>query len=461
LYIPDELISEFMDTYTRTLEDGKECMYIVERRTPIFKMMCDLDFFDHMDGKDRSYEYRAAIETIQRTMCELGFSGHVVVCGTEDKVIDATDDHPVLTKTGKHLVWPTINVNDSTALLLRHGFIKRLETVRGERPKYNSWNDVVDERIYTANGMRMIGSRKTERCPNCNRKGCENCNKRGWIDIGRIYRPEYVISSDVAVDSEELDRLTNSVGYMVHQLSIRCPGVIDCSPRELTRDMLPSWFEIADVSQLFTSPSSSRRKRKASVLNGDSGGGDDDDDNDGEIKSRKKRFKLTSGANSVVQMATDDPRYSLISEFIRSRMPYHPSVTKISIMKHTNGNIGCYVANTDSKYCSNKMDVHKSSTVYFIVSKVGVFQRCFSIKSDIRKGGGCKCSEFKGLVSTIPDPESLLFKTNKTAAKKEYEKLFANNGLHKARVKPGQRPSFNETVRMLLDICQTKRLLLR
>ncbi len=58
--------------------------------------------------------------------------------------------------------------------------------------------------------------------------------------------------------------------------------------------------------------------------------------------------------------------------------------------------IAVRVMGEGSTFCTNKMDLHNSNTIYFwFTSDASCFQKCFSRKEEVRIGG-CRCKDYKG-----------------------------------------------------------------
>ena len=81
---------------------------------------------------------------------------------------------------GMHLVWPNLHVTHEEALTIRLGVIRALAahfTRKGSpnnrtSPSVNSWEDIVDENVYLpVPSMRLIGSDKYQKCPECQQRG--------------------------------------------------------------------------------------------------------------------------------------------------------------------------------------------------------------------------------------------------------------------------------------------------
>jgi hypothetical protein len=75
---------------------------------------------------------------------------------------------PIAWKTGVHVIYPNMYVNDAMALFMREAIIYTLRSAFGTRvTPCNDWEDVVDKSVYGGSGLRMIGNLKADKCPQC------------------------------------------------------------------------------------------------------------------------------------------------------------------------------------------------------------------------------------------------------------------------------------------------------
>jgi hypothetical protein len=189
--IPKGNYLEFLKILSLDLQNN-ERHYITELRTPLFRFICDLDFYDTSEI-DNIEEYILPIQEIIKLY--FGESA-VIICSTDTKKV--TINETTYVKTGFHLIWPKIWINVNNSKALRLLFIEKLTTLFGERPEFNSWSDVVDLAVYEDNGLRMVGCRKMGFCKKCKnkrdlRETCEMCEGSGKVDEGRVYKPKLVL----------------------------------------------------------------------------------------------------------------------------------------------------------------------------------------------------------------------------------------------------------------------------
>jgi hypothetical protein len=226
--IPVEFNDEFLFHYAISMQQGHQ-FSLVERRTPWFRYHIDLDF-----GQKEQVTLemlRSYVFTIQDTLrrffplADNIFFDCLVSSAEIKELIDKTSapghlaSSAPLIKSGFHLIWPHIWVTQQQALEIRAALLFLVTKQFGERkpPTQNLWQDVIDESIYIANGLRMIGATKWARCK-CrqnavkNQKApkvipsqvpptssgspnhgeavteiCEHCQNQGYIYEGRPY----------------------------------------------------------------------------------------------------------------------------------------------------------------------------------------------------------------------------------------------------------------------------------
>ena len=98
----------------------------------------------------------------------------------KDRLLPAPRSRRSFVKQGIHLVWPDMIVTCDIAMWIRaviiHAlsvhyplFVPHVTNAGNPVPGVfdNVWETVVDEKIYTANGLRMNGASKTDECPHC------------------------------------------------------------------------------------------------------------------------------------------------------------------------------------------------------------------------------------------------------------------------------------------------------
>ena len=137
----------------------------------------------------------------------------IIVCTTGES--KSTMEHGFeLKKTGIHIIWPHVYVDEQYAKFLRSVIIQYFENNLPKRPEYCQWDQVFDYAVISSSGLRMKGSAKIMRCTGCkNKKGdrecCEICYGQGKIipGKGRIYLPRLILDGEGNRLNDELEKM--------------------------------------------------------------------------------------------------------------------------------------------------------------------------------------------------------------------------------------------------------------
>ena len=314
LYVPPNEYEEFLADAARDI-DSNIPIYIIERRTPIYKWHLDLDILDHEPlPLDKIKNISADISQVALATLNMpvGRGDFFIILGTVPK--QKSEGH---WKTGLHIIAPYLKVNSEQCLQVRDTCIPMLK----EKYKIlNTWEDAFDESVYIGSGLRLLGSNKMEMC-SCKRKDqhCTLCNGFGKIDTGRSYSILDVITSKGKSKPEVVQKLKKNTQLALTMSSIKCFDVL---------------------------PSSS---------------------NDTEVKVRKRTVDGTT------ELITGTPD-SVVLNNLRS---INTNYEKTRITKELRSD-KCVMFHVDTKYCMNVSREHTSSNIYFVLSSRGLSQRCFS-----------------------------------------------------------------------------------
>jgi len=320
IYVPRKREHEFLAKYAAEMEKGSK-LYYVETRPSTFKYMIDIDITDdHYWSID---EIIKLTKFIQNIVYEFFQKNHMVICVTSPSKKKTEGTH-----TGIHLIWPKLVVVSETALIIRRGIVQKLNEEYGACPHgpggSKTWEDVIDECIYTRNGYRMVGSDKMTPPPN--RKPED-----------RELTVKFVMNSNGDLKQAYLERLEADYKAMAYETSIRY--VLDSYHRKGSKGIeikaLPKWLE-ADALEFAHNKG---KKTKAGTLVG--------------------------GKEHLV-----------IENFIRKNLPkeYRGGVVK-AVTRYDNGNL---LIKTNSRYCINLGREHSSNHIYFYATPDGLFQKCLS-----------------------------------------------------------------------------------
>ena len=146
LSIPCDKLGDFNRKYIESVV-AKEKVFVVEQKTPIYNFFMDLDY--KADGQLDLHQVKKICESICDKVNTLG--GHrCLVCVANPKMVGDQ------IKTGIHLNWPGLLVDQEGALRIRSHVVALLNKV------YISvkWSSVVDEAVYKGSGFRLPWSHK-------------------------------------------------------------------------------------------------------------------------------------------------------------------------------------------------------------------------------------------------------------------------------------------------------------
>ena len=327
--IPLGEYQSFLQLLAKDLNAGEK-HYISENKTPIFKFICDLDFYDEtVIGNIQSI-----VKVIQEIVNSYFGEKNIIICGADSKKVVVNEIE--LVKSGFHLVFPKLWLTVESAKKLRMLFIEKLIETFNERESYNKWEDVVDLSVYEDNGLRMVGCRKIGICKGCKNKketrdSCQMCDGVGKKDENRIYKPISVLP----LNEEYFNTIKNDYYVMLLETSI---------------------YNYAHFE---------------------------------ETKFIKELPNLVISKKPKKNKATIPELDSKIQNFIHKN--YKENYSQCSVKKVTYLDNSYYIE-IDDNFCMNVNRQHTSSNIYFQIKSSGITQRCYCKKETIngRLHGICK-----------------------------------------------------------------------
>jgi hypothetical protein len=198
LSVPFDRLNEFHERYVNAVERGEE-LFLVEQKTPTYNFFVDIDYKDDVSlNMDE-------IKDICKVICD-----KVKRHGGKDCLISVSPPKKCgsLIKTGVHLNWHGLVVDQSSAIALREHILVALSKAKGSL----DWNEIIDAAVYgdaqrgtKGSGFRMIWSHKMGR------------GEKGERVVQRAYLPLFIykwgpLSTILAVDQKpNLDILKMSV----------------------------------------------------------------------------------------------------------------------------------------------------------------------------------------------------------------------------------------------------------
>lgn len=280
------------------------------------------------------------------------------------------NDAANVVKNGIHVHMPKLFVNASQALVIRESLLVDFTARYGQVFGHSSWKDIIDEAIYTRNGLRMTYSVKAMPCKTCRSNRNQSAFKcphpqcvEGHV-IGPCYKPLCIIHGCGEENEKGLQPLLNNVHLAVSLTSIRCRADA----------MVTRGFVIYPGAPMYV-PEEKRAKQTdgASMF---------DRDERAAKRALKNMTKLTDSIlideierfiqqytyAEYAQIQVHDVHYKFVN---RKNNPLYYQVR----VKQ-----GCIGAN----YCMNVCRSHTSSTIYFYIDKFGISQRCWSYKGTCR-----------------------------------------------------------------------------
>lgn len=408
--------ARFIKLYAEAMVSNSK-LFLIEHRSKVFPMFYDMD--ERSDNVDWQYvnqrEYIREIQKDTRQFFKSVVEKHeisklfrIVVAAAEPREYNGR------MKLGIHLHFPNLYVTVEQARLLRASAIiamekrfKAADVFSGE-----SWNDVLDECVYNTNGLRMLGSDKTEKCGACkrgklpNNKMCTACNRNFKVEADRPYMINEVMHGDGTLDIESIRRfhvVRSTCDYDTID-GKRADAVVHHYRQDGSEMTIGDWVDAMALTSVATEegtnadprfekyagcpavPEGKARKEKVEKLADGSKRIVIEFESENAIKR-----KLAMGEELVVTKRSHDVIKALFLRMNRKQYE-HLMIQDATYMRtgrtwllliHVRGH-GC-------SYCQNVARDHGSNRIYFIADATHITQRCFSKKLH----NGKRCSDYK------------------------------------------------------------------
>lgn len=148
LSVPFDRLNEFYSIYIQSIESN-ESISVVEKKTPIYNFFMDIDYVSESQLElGELYDILGVIGKCIMGQCVVSIAKPKM---KDDKV-----------KTGIHINWHGLHVEQETALEYRSKVIKGLY----KHDPMKNWDAIIDESVYKGSGLRMLWSRKFVRKTN-------------------------------------------------------------------------------------------------------------------------------------------------------------------------------------------------------------------------------------------------------------------------------------------------------
>ena len=424
--IPPERRQEFLIALAHALHTQQPRLFLIEKKTPVFRMHMDIDFIQKTQVSTEDIKiFTAMLSTIMRDFypavsdedAEKMFSVVIMAAAPKRcKVPDwpgPPDEEPEevqCVKTGFHLIWPFLYVDKPRALSLRYACLKDVEQRMPARPwPCNPYSDVIDECVLKENGLRMIGNDKCRTCAcvmaNNGRRfnnTCDLCERTGMLAENRKYWPIVVVTADGRVDETRTGRMVGTAivdyRYKVKFCSTQLPPLYQPTPGYEPPALAPACPGAAQIR-------SQKKKRRTT-----------------EKTSTDTVFASESATSIKFRGSVDidckTEVFFQIQQFLRTHMGAAYAEVKLHRLRHLphHRQYICSVDGVGSSFCHNVQRDHSSSTIYFQVEEDrGVFQRCFCKKNNATTNS-LACRAYCGpSVSLTPALQGALFTLAETA----------------------------------------------
>ena len=409
---------QFLTNYAQEMEITQygEPHFYVERKTPTFWFFMELDYIGEVELSESEVDaiaslcQRVVIDSFHRQLRPESSTVDSSVAVYRAAAKELPNGGGI--KSGIHFIW-RIPVILNTAWQLRRVILNSIATTTTPFPTPTiPWEDVLDSCVYKENGLRMVGSRKTEICSKCKgvatndiKKGnsCATCQTTGKVDAGRPYVFYKSFAANGEVDLEKTEMYTYSVKNAVIRGSIRCNA---------TKPWAINW------------ENSSFKKDEIQKLSGI-------DRRTPQQPQNKKRDRglLSAKTVNLINDTLESQRFEPLINFISSHFPGEPAATKVTHVADPDTPI--FFVNTNSRWCANNNGEHTASKIYFVVRAYGIEQRCYCANSTIRHPNGIRCSQFQS--KPIPLNKELV---KMYFTKSVMDKTLKQNGKRNADIDP-------------------------
>lgn len=397
---------------------------VSELRTKIFRFFIDIDF--ELPIVLSTTQVKELVGTIQVIIKEVTNSipgNYCIVSQSPPKNIS-----DIKIKNGIHMIWPRIHTDQLGARKLRDIIIQKLSLETNEDlpmdwesiiSEHQDWETVIDESVYVNSGLRMMYSKKAEKCSVCKGKPkraqfCDGCLNAGF-NYSRPYTPTMVLGpSGKTIKTKQLeickkDPGLNDIMMILKKTSIRSTMK---EPNLSFNEPLPSWYQ----SKKFINGKLSIKRKNTDYL---------------QDISLIEDTKMSKGCKETVTIERYDPIFEKTQDFIRSMWKAYDTINITAFRKYTRRNHYYYHLRTDSHYCHNIHRDHTSNHIWLVIDPDTrrISQRCFDTD----------CEGFMTTLESIKINQALfdlLFPTTAKKIKDNHRKSIAITPSRKVTMKP-------------------------
>lgn len=388
-HIPNHKYNDFLKVLEKLFETNDN-FYISENRTEIFRFIIDIDYMDELEMSPGMLN--KILKTIYDTLVELFKLNNInndlsfFVLKT-NKTKNITKENDILKKTGVHIYFKDIFVDSETAIKFRSCIIQNLINKFGERPSYNTWDDIIDAAIYKQAGLRMPGAHKPSKCPECKGKDFDNCSnscERGYINEERPYLLHTYFNTDFEKDEEKTNEYRKNYLKLLQDTSLRTK--LDL-PNINFKDNIPDWID----KELYKNQNKLKKPKKKSKT---------------RSITNEKRFDNSIERNSTLFNLIETTivnSLNLYSEQHHCNYTFDRENLEITHIKYSETpkrKKRSFLIGTTLKFCFNVKREHNSNNTYFVINDFGLMTRCHS--ESRCEESGVQCSSMNTKICDIP-----------------------------------------------------------
>lgn len=371
LNVPDEHAEEFLKSVALEIERNEK-FHLIEHRTDVFPMFYDVDCkFEVKDlpsvatvakvFREIMYDLRRFFPDVPESDYRVKF--RCIVATSPDKQLESG-----MVKRGYHLHFPNIYVNKEQACMIHASATSMLNRlppgIRMKLPDGMRYEDILDDSVFHANGLRMIEQDKITVCEACKGKKpaintCQVCASKGRLSENRPYSIGFTIGGDGTPDNEFTMSLKESVLKTVQVTSIRSFNK-PADPLFKRYPGAPSPFPTHEVNNV---------KNRTTTLT---------------TTYEHANDKDGMNAIAMVKQPIRDPAvFEAIYRVIQKRMPQvyrNVEIREAHYRDRSKKEMYVKLRGEGSNYCQNVKRDHTSNTAFFHISRSGITQRCWSHK---------------------------------------------------------------------------------
>lgn len=330
LSIPCDKLREFYEEYIKSVKSGEK-VFVVEQKTPTYNFFVDVDYKD--DEALSIDQVKSVCQVICDKVATFG-GGECLVTVSEPKPKDGK------IKTGIHLNWNGLVVNQEGSIQLMYHVISTLEKVYPAK----DWTKIIDSSVYGSlgtkgSGFRLPWSHKKTVHPDCKGVGCTLCDK-GKITEGE-YLPLFKYSR-------------GSMNHTDHEITIE--GLMNATVRTQVT-------AVTEIPELVVVCQPVKKRRE------------------GDFTQSETKNELFN--SELIR---------LLEVFIRKSMDGNEDTKVLGVFKCKS----VHLVKTTSRYCENIRRNHNSNHVKIVIDRGLIYQKCFC-KCETTHGRRLgMCKDFSG-----------------------------------------------------------------